>query len=314
MDVSVIIPAYNEELLIASTIQTIKKWMPASIFYEIILVDHGSTDKTVALALHYGAIIIDGREAKTIAALRNIGASRADGEILLFIDADISLSERWSLNIAHVLEFIKRNPKYICGAHPVSPEGTNVLIRNWFDPKVKEVQPSYIVASHILIAKKTLEYIGGFSNSQETAEEVELCRRARGYGVEVRAFPDLLVTHMGTPSTLKEFLSSEIWHGRSDWASLSSILSSRAAVSTLVFIAFHVLLVGALLLDLRVFIFLGIAAIIAICTASSFFKFLKHGICFSIINIPMFYLYFFARSFSILDFYVNGDIKKRSRG
>lgn len=313
MDVSVIIPAYNEELFIASTLESIKRWMPANIRYEVILIDHGSTDKTVIVARQQGAIILDGKDEQTIAALRNIGASHAQGEVLFFIDADVIFSEKWSRNISSVLDAIKEEPNKICGAHPVSPEGTNVLIKSWFDPKAAETSPNYIAASHLILAKETFKKVGGFSGSLETSEEVDLCRKARNYGVVVQAYPELLAIHMGTPQTLDVFVKSEIWHGRGDWSSLSSLLSSRAALLTLGFIFFHGILVFSFLSGFFISPFVAVIAIVMICIVASFFKFSRHGFYYSIINIPTFYLYFLARGFSFFDFFINKKIKKRNR-
>ncbi|MCZ6703576.1 MAG: glycosyltransferase [Ignavibacteria bacterium] len=83
MGISIIIPAYNEEKFISNTIQSITTRMPPHYQYEIIVVDHGSSDETVALASSVGAIVIDGSHLKTIAALRNLGVKNSSGRIFI---------------------------------------------------------------------------------------------------------------------------------------------------------------------------------------------------------------------------------------
>jgi rSAM/selenodomain-associated transferase 2 len=84
-DISVIIPAFNEETNIKSSIDSAKQLNPL----EIIVVDGGSTDRTCELAKNTGAKLI--KSAKGRGAQMNAGASLAQGEILLFLHADSRL-------------------------------------------------------------------------------------------------------------------------------------------------------------------------------------------------------------------------------
>ena len=89
--ISFIIPTLNEEKYIGKTLDYISKYTGE---YEIIISDTNSPDRTVDIARGYADnILIHSREGKrlTIAAGRNLGASVAKGDFLVFLDADICI-------------------------------------------------------------------------------------------------------------------------------------------------------------------------------------------------------------------------------
>ncbi len=90
---SFIVPAYNEELLIGRTLRSIHDAARSlDVPYEIIVADDASTDRTSEIAESNGAQVI--RVAnRQIAATRNAGARAATGDLLIFVDADTSVSE-----------------------------------------------------------------------------------------------------------------------------------------------------------------------------------------------------------------------------
>ena len=87
--ISIIIPAYNEEKYIESTLQSIAQQTFKD--HETIVVANGCTDKTIEIAKKYPCKIIEIGEPNVRRA-RNKGAEAASHKILLFIDADTRLS------------------------------------------------------------------------------------------------------------------------------------------------------------------------------------------------------------------------------
>jgi glycosyltransferase involved in cell wall biosynthesis len=99
--ISFIIPAYNEELELSSTIAAIRHAAATGTAqpYEIIVVDDASTDGTAHVAGLAGARVIS-INRRQIAAARNAGASVAQGKYLFFVDADTRI------NRMHITEAI----------------------------------------------------------------------------------------------------------------------------------------------------------------------------------------------------------------
>ena len=100
MKFSFIIPTFNEERYILKCINSIKK--QAGSDFEIIVVDNGSTDKTIKSVKENDVILVE-EENKGISNARNLGASKAKGTYLCFIDADGVLKNDWLTEVREVL-------------------------------------------------------------------------------------------------------------------------------------------------------------------------------------------------------------------
>jgi glycosyltransferase involved in cell wall biosynthesis len=98
---TVIIITKNEESRIEACLESVK-WAQ-----EIIIVDHGSTDQTLTIAKSYGAKIFES-QSDDFSVRRNLGAEKASGDWLLYIDAD----ERVSSSLKDELFTIFEDSKY----------------------------------------------------------------------------------------------------------------------------------------------------------------------------------------------------------
>jgi len=86
MKVSIVIPAYNEEDCIERCIKAVLSQKHKDL--EVILVDDGSTDRTVEIARQYPIKIVKGNH-KGNSAAKNFGWKKAKGDVVIFIDADM---------------------------------------------------------------------------------------------------------------------------------------------------------------------------------------------------------------------------------
>ncbi|WP_313755854.1 TIGR04283 family arsenosugar biosynthesis glycosyltransferase [Tissierella sp.] len=96
--ISIIVPVLNEEKTIKENLENLIKLNGDK---EIIVVDGGSTDKTVNIAKEY-AIVINSPKGR--ARQMNTGAKMAKGEILWFIHSDSKLDENSIVEIEKTIE------------------------------------------------------------------------------------------------------------------------------------------------------------------------------------------------------------------
>jgi rSAM/selenodomain-associated transferase 2 len=89
----VIIPTLNEAGQIERTLARLTATLPTDLVTEIILVDGGSTDQTVALARNFPVTVVHGTCGR--ARQMNLGARHARGDSLYFLHADTLVPEDW---------------------------------------------------------------------------------------------------------------------------------------------------------------------------------------------------------------------------
>ncbi len=94
-DYSVIVPAYQAADVIGSCVSALARQTLDRARYEIIVVDDGSTDRTADVAREAGADRVLRVPHGGPAAARNAGIAAAQGEIVLFTDADCEPAEDW---------------------------------------------------------------------------------------------------------------------------------------------------------------------------------------------------------------------------
>lgn len=86
MNVSAVIPAYNEELTIAEVVSTLRM---VDLVTEIIVVSDGSHDRTAEVARAAGARVIEHTENQGKAGAMKTGFTASSAPVILFLDADL---------------------------------------------------------------------------------------------------------------------------------------------------------------------------------------------------------------------------------
>jgi glycosyltransferase involved in cell wall biosynthesis len=212
--VSIIIPALNEERFIGQCLQALTRLDFPKDSFEVIFIDNGSTDRTVEIASSFSPALnltVLRKPGIRISAMRNLGASKAGGQILAFLDADCIVPPHW-LKAATAL--LAHEDIGVLGSHHLIPQESTWVARAWFGGMELEKQGdlAWVGSHNMIIARSTFERIGGFDESIQTNEDCELCERIRSAGLRVAGDAAVAVVHLGTPQTLTAFYRTERWH------------------------------------------------------------------------------------------------------
>jgi cellulose synthase/poly-beta-1,6-N-acetylglucosamine synthase-like glycosyltransferase len=199
-EVSIIIPARNEEASIGDCLQSLLT--QTGVRYEIIVVDDGSTDRTRAIAEGCGNVHVissgllpEGWTGKTNAVVA--GAAIAKGEWILFTDADTvhlpgSLARALAEAKEHDVDMLSYSPEQIAGTFwemAVLPV-VFAELASQYPPKLVSDPASPIAAAngqYILIRRQAYEAVGGHrAIADNLLEDVALARAVKGSGPKLR--------------------------------------------------------------------------------------------------------------------------------
>jgi len=174
---SIIIPTLNEEEYLPILLRSIKKQEYKD--YEIIVADAGSTDKTLEIAKKYGCKITGGGHP---GKGRNMGAERAKGELLLFLDADAELPNKF---LTRFLKECERRQLDIAGCvlKVRSRKKIYRLMEKLYSLYFTSTQKFYPHATNCIFIKTSLhKAIGGFDEDILLGEDFMYVRAAAKKG------------------------------------------------------------------------------------------------------------------------------------
>ncbi|MCB9519421.1 MAG: glycosyltransferase [Myxococcales bacterium] len=295
--ISVVIPAFREEARIGAAVRSVRAHVPPDQLAEVVVVDHGSDDATVARAEAEGAKVLVFRDG-TIAAQRNRGAAATGGDVLLFLDADVTLTPEWTAALPAALARLADAPLTLTGSHAVPPRDGGWLERHWFAHLADGDAGRHLGSAHLMMTRACFDAIGGFDAALETGEDFDICVRAVAGGGAVFSDRALVAVHHDFPKTVAQFVRREAWHGRGNFASLQMLTRSPVAMLTAGFAGLHVAALVALVVRPRLAVVpaLGVAGL---CAAASAVKFRHAPVSSRVVNAGVFYLYFLGRSIAL---------------
>jgi rSAM/selenodomain-associated transferase 2 len=171
--ISIIIPAINEAGNIKKAIATTQ----ANLNIEVIVVDGGSSDDTVAIAQSLNVKVISSSPGR--AMQMNAGAVAASGDILLFLHADTRLPTGFDEMICTALQ----QPGTVAGAFKLRIDASLLSLR-WVEWGVNLRSHFYQMPygdQAIFLTKAVFQQIGNFPELP-IMEDFELMRRLKAKG------------------------------------------------------------------------------------------------------------------------------------
>ncbi len=182
MKISIIIPAFNEERLLAATLTQITAaqvaFAPRGFASELIVCDNNSTDHTPAVARAAGALVVF-EPVNQIARARNTGAAAATGDWLLFIDADSHPTAALFVDVTDQIQ----SGKCLAGGSTIRLEGNHRLANfvtdfwNW-----QSRSRRWLAGSFIFCEAAAFRKLGGFNSELFVGEELDLTTRLQELG------------------------------------------------------------------------------------------------------------------------------------
>ena len=195
--ISVIVIGKNEAERIGSCMQSIKDAM-GFMLHEILYVDSRSQDSSAEIARRWGARCFVLDTADTTAGLgRLVGTKEAQGEYLLFLDADMQLRKGFleSAMMAMAQNGYDgatgiRDDVYIKDGQIVS------RVNNYFGCRAERIVPEF--GGALLIKADALAKAGGWAADTIACEEAELHARIKDADVRIAELPVPMITHTDT--------------------------------------------------------------------------------------------------------------------
>ena len=306
MPVSIVIPALNEEQYLPGLLQSIERQLAGrGVEYEVLVADNGSVDRTRSIAEDQGARVIfcDGL---TVGAARNRATEAADGEVLVFLDADMLLLEGWWPALQHLLSELHADSRQIVGGSVAAPPSAGWIGRAWFPQRRNNSRSvRYVGSGHMITSRKLFDELGGFSPHLRSGEDYELCQRAIANGARVHKDHRLAAYHLGVPASLSAFVRRELWHGSS--GGFRKILGQRVSWIAMGWLVLHMVLLamsvawwasGETLMGLSALA--ALLAIVSLAAAGS----LRHSGADSYrgaaTRFPLYFIYYWSRAIALL--------------
>ncbi|MCG9127203.1 TIGR04283 family arsenosugar biosynthesis glycosyltransferase [Candidatus Poribacteria bacterium] len=182
--ISVIIPVLNEDRVLEETLHRLQIELNG---HELIIVDGGSTDTTFDIAKKYANVF---KSEKGRAKQLNVGAANANGDILVFLHADVWLEEGALASVEKAI-----TSGVVGGGFLQKIEGKNTLYR--IIEKTADLRGKYLKIfygdSGIYIKRDVFQKIGGFPDVP-IMEEIEFSRELNKIGKTLMVCPRIHIS------------------------------------------------------------------------------------------------------------------------
>lgn len=180
MKIGVVVPAYNAEAFLGDALRSI--FQNACAPLEVIVIDDGSTDRTLEVASEFPVEVLRTAHAG-VAAARNAGWKRVTGELLAWLDAD----DRWpkgrlQRQLGALISDATADVVYGHVQELMHDAGGEVPL----GPPT----PGRLPGS-MLIWRERFAEVGGFDESLHVGEFMDWLVRSRAHGLRELMLPDV---------------------------------------------------------------------------------------------------------------------------
>jgi len=209
MNVSIVVPAFNEARLLTATLASIRaaaaRFDARGWTHELIVCDNNSTDATAEVARASGATVVF-EPVNQISRARNTGAAHATGEWIIFIDADSHPSPALFDDVAETIAA----GRCLAGGATVAVDSddrlAHAVVALW---NAVSRTCRLAAGSFIFCDARAFRETGGFSLDLFATEELELFGRLKAAARRAGRTIVILHTHPLVTSARKARLYSK---------------------------------------------------------------------------------------------------------
>lgn len=211
--ISFIIPVRNAAAHLGRCLESIHCASTGMAGVEIVVVDNGSTDGSADVAARHGARALV-EPGLRVGAVRNTGVQAATGAIMAFVDADHEIAVEWITACRAALS----QPGVGAVGRLCDPPAPGTWVQRAYaclrDAAGEQRDVTWLGAGNLAVWRHVFDAAGGFDESVEACEDVDLCRAIRERGWRIVAEPKMRSIHHGDPATLSAVFRGERWRGR----------------------------------------------------------------------------------------------------
>ncbi|HVH80338.1 MAG TPA: glycosyltransferase [Stellaceae bacterium] len=216
--VSVVVCAYNAERTMLPCLASLERLNYPD--YEVIVVNDGSTDRTLAISESFPSCRIISQVNKGLSVARNIGAEAAIGDIVAYTDSDCVADPDW---LNYLVGTMETKGLVACGGPNFAPTETSLV------PEAVAVSPG--APCHVLLDDEIAEHIagcnmafrrdellgiGGFDPIFRAAgDDVDICWRLQDAGYQIGYSPAAFVWHFRR-NTVKAYIGQQKGYGKAE--------------------------------------------------------------------------------------------------
>ena len=185
MDISLIIPAFNEEKAIGKCLEVAIQNSKGK-FKEIIVVDNASTDKTAEIASSYPGVTVVYEARKGTGNARQTGFENAHADVVAYLDSDSHIPEDW---VEKIEKMFTEDPNlvFLSGAyryHDCSRPRALFLDAVWWFSLIAYWTVGYVGnTGNCAMRSEAMHKIGGFDRSiLFYGDDTDIARRLHAVG------------------------------------------------------------------------------------------------------------------------------------
>ncbi|MGK7892404.1 MAG: glycosyltransferase family 2 protein [Microcystaceae cyanobacterium] len=320
--ISVIIPVYKGGKAFKSCLESLKDSLLAPT--EIIAVVDGNDPPSYQTACDFGVKVLQLETNQGPATARNQGAEIAEGDIIFFMDADVTIHPDTLEKISQVFD---TDPSLaaLIGSYDDQPGALNFLSQyknlfHHYNHQIASAEASTFWGACGAIKRYIFTKMGGFDESYRKAciEDIELGYRLKAKGYRIRLCKDIYVKHL-KHWTAYSLLKADFFYRALPWTELihrdrnfvnDLNLQWSSRLSVILVYSLLLLLIGSLKFPALLLGVFALAFVLIIINFSVYrFFSQKRGFAFTLAILPWHWLYYLYSGLA----FVIGTIRYRLR-